>query len=159
MAPDAPSLWAIPGSLPGPFSLHPQRRCQIWMIGGCAIYQPGFLLLFFLGAISGSHGPSESLGLGARETRSCVTWAPSPCLWTKALCSWALTSVLDPPPSPLGKCRNDWLLKGRCSSRLASAQVKQSVREGCEEVPIVLLTLEWGTENDIDSWFVWKEFG
>lgn len=41
--------------------------------------------------------------------------------------------------SPLGKCKNHWLLKKRLSSRLASSHAKKRKWDGFEEAPLYIL--------------------
>lgn len=52
--------------------------------------------------------------------------------------------------SPLGKCKNHWLLKKRLSSRLASSHAKKESEMDLRKPLCIFFTLEWRSETDID---------
>lgn len=105
------------------------KNCQIWQVT-CFF----FLWKWYVADIT------ILQRIWVRKMGSCPIGATSPCSWTTCLCSWAPTPLVDSlvilSLSPLGKCKNYWLLKGRVSSKLASSQVKKRKWEGFEEAPL-----------------------
>ena len=140
MTPKCHFSFNILGFSSSPFSLYTQKIAKFgWWEGAPSINQVTCFFFLWKWYVADITILQRTL-IWVRKMGSCPIGATSPCLWTTCLCSWAPTPLVDSVVilslSPLGKCKNYWLLKGRFSSKLASSQVKKKKWEGFEEAPL-----------------------